>query len=115
MPIIRQESICDKTIKFDEKCNLNLKIDLKTYDTNKQYYYVTYVWDHKNIIDHPFYYDKDFLDNNSDGEIIFKNTLSDNLIKFLMMSDTELKTESGSIHPKDYRILTMKAIALFWD
>ena len=115
MPIIRQEDICDKIIKFTEKCNLNLKIKLKTYDTQKQYYDLTYKWNITDKLDHPFYNDPEFIDSHSDGEIIFKNEITDTLIKFLMMTNTELEIESGSVHPEDYRIQIMNSLSLFWD
>lgn len=115
MTIISQESICDKTIQFTEKCNLKLKIDLKTYDTQKQYYDLSYKWIISNKIDHPFYHDQEFIDSHSDGEIIYKNLITDTLIKFLMKTNAELEIESGSTCPEDYRLLIMKSIALFWD
>lgn len=115
MVIIKCQNICDKSIKFSNDCILKLKIDLKTYDNQKQYYYLSYEWIINDLKNHPFRDDKEYFDNHLDGEIVYKNDITDNLIRFLMMNNTELEIESGSTHPEHYRILIMKSISLFWD
>ena len=74
-----------ESIKFSNDCILKLKIDLKTYDNQKQYYYLSYEWIINDFKNHPFRDDKEYFDNHLDGEIVYKNDITDNLIRFLMI------------------------------
>jgi len=63
---------------------------------------------------HPFYETEEYL-NSSGGDIIYKNPMITEMIKFLLMDDNELSLYSGSTTFQRYRIDIMKSLALFWD
>ena len=116
MPIINNNIIFIGDLIFS-KCILKLKIELKTYENNQKYYYLNYKWvlENNQIKNHLFYDDKDFLENNTEGEIIFQNDLTDMMIKYLMMDEIELSKKTGNIEVMDYKKQIIKAISLFWD
>ena len=59
-------------------------------------------------------YDKD-LEEPYDGDIIHKNSLSEQLVRYLTMSDEELSKVCGNVHHENYRINIIKSIQLLWD
>ena len=116
MTVIKEENIYNGTVNFDN-CDLTITVVLKTYDNLKKFYYVDYVWKYKdnNLKYHPMQYDKDFIENNNDGDIIVQNELSDKLIEFLIMNNDDLQEKSGTVHVTEYRKQIIKTISLFWD
>ena len=50
-----------------------------------------------------------------EGDIIYKNSLSEHLIKYLCMSDEDLSKVSGNVHYENYRLSIIKSIQLLWD
>ena len=50
-----------------------------------------------------------------EGDIIYKNSLSEQLIKYLFMSDEDLSKVSGNVHYENYRLSIIKSIQLLWD
>lgn len=111
------EIINDKT-KF---CDVTINININKYKNGKEYYYINYSYTYsfdKNgsgICSHPFNSFPDLLKNNSDGEIIIKNSLSDKLIEYLLMNFDELEKYSGNSTAIRYKISIMRSIANFWD
>ena len=59
-------------------------------------------------------YDNDAMDP-YEGDIIYKNSLSEHLIKYLCMSDEDLSKVSGNVHYENYRLSIIKSIQLLWD
>ena len=51
----------------------------------------------------------------SDGEFIVKNSLSEQLIKYLLMDLDELEIYSGNTSAIEYKASIMKSINLFLD
>lgn len=49
------------------------------------------------------------------GEIIFANDLSDNLVKYLLMQLEDLSKFSGRVTAEQYKKQIIKSINLFWD
>ena len=47
MPIVFSEDLFKGNIFFD-KCVLNLSIEIKKYDNDKEYYYLSYLWNYEN-------------------------------------------------------------------
>ena len=58
---------------------------------------------------------KQIMENNIDGEIIVKNSLSDKFIEFLTMNEDDLNNLSGNTTVEDYKLKIIKSISLFWD
>ena len=46
------------------------------------------------------------------GDIIYKNGLSEQLIKYLIMSEEELSKVCGNVHHENYRINIIKVFKL---
>ena len=59
-------------------------------------------------------YDNDTMEP-YEGDIIYKNCLSEQLIKYLFMSDEDLSKVSGNVHYENYRLSIIKSIQLLWD
>lgn len=63
----------------------------------------------------PFYGDNEFLNDSFDGEIISKNEMTEQLVRFLCMDDELLSKESGHVTSEDYRKNIMYSISNLWD
>ena len=107
-------------------CNLEITVSILTDKKSKQQFYDIHYqwsyndWDDKNLENpglsfHPFYHDKEFMENSNEGEIICKNELSDILVKYLLMDFDEMKPMIGNTRPLDYKRSIMKSITEFWD
>ena len=59
-------------------------------------------------------YDNDTMEP-YEGDIIYKNSLSEQLIKYLCMSNEDLSKVSGNVHHENYRLSIIKSIQLLWD
>ena len=117
-------------------CILNIIVNLHTYDNGTKYYYINYEWNyslHGKIFTHekilnspckkkdqifslnPHFDDKLFYENHIEGEIIIKNSLSEQLIKYLLMDIKELSKYCGNSDPLYYKANIMKSISFLWD
>ena len=97
-------------------CSVKINVQAVEYiDTKKKYYYISYEYDvdETNIL-HPFYCDKS-MEEHLDGEIIYKNELTDKLTEYLLMNDEILATKTGMTTVTDYRINIMRMISTLWD
>ena len=65
----------------------------------------------------PFVNDDDFIESSFDGDIIKLNAMTDQIVKHLCMTNTDLKQNeiSGNTSPKQYRINIMNMITHLWD
>jgi len=63
----------------------------------------------------PFYEDESFIENNMKGDIIKKNKMTDEIVKYLIMNNSELKKISGNTTPTRYRLNIMNMITHLWD
>lgn len=50
-----------------------------------------------------------------EGDIVYKNSLTEQLIKYICMSDDDLSKVSGNVHCESYRLSIIKSIQLFWN
>ena len=112
MTIIETTFIYSGVLEFIN-CNLSLEINLKTYDTQKQYYYIDYKWIYNHIMDHPLYDDKDFINSHNDGDIVYKNELTSKMIEYLIMDHTSM--DVGNSSPLIYKVQIIKSLSLLWD
>ena len=64
---------------------------------------------------HPFYGCDETIKSLSDGEIIIKNSMTTQMIKFLLMDDLELEKHSGNSTPQHYRNIIMINLVQLWD
>ena len=56
-----------------------------------------------------------YMASGVDGEIIFKNSLTEQMVEYLLMSDEELSKYSGHHMAGDYRCTILHNIAKMWD
>ena len=59
-------------------------------------------------------YDNDLLDFYQ-GDIIHKNSMTEQIISYMLLNDDDLQTKSGNVTPDSYRISLIKMIQLLWD
>lgn len=134
------KNIVEKTIRFYDYHHLS--IDNKAHE--KQYfditftikdkhfkYNISYSWKFSDaILDAPIHYlqhriypfpQMDYCENcrttfDQEGVIVTKNSLTETMIQYLLMSDEELNEQNiGNIHPQYYRVNIMKSLGLFWN
>lgn len=107
-------------------CTLIITVNLKTYSNEKRFYDLSYNWTYsKNPLRedeinpaynlHPFYNDKKFIVNHNDGEIIYKNSLTDKIVEFLLLPIDKLSLESGNVSPYQYQKSLLEMVTKLWD
>ena len=107
---------------------VTITVELKQYEDKKQYYYIDYKYDfiksqnyseqvHKNLIKkaHPFYVFPHIKSDSYEGDIVFCNKMTEQMINYLLLDDTELVKVSGTTTAQQYRKLIMASLCMFWD
>jgi hypothetical protein len=85
-----------------------------------QYTFINYINEVENNqiipVSHPFYNisEEKFL-NYSEGFLVVKNNLTDQLIKYLFMDDSKLEKQIGNSSNQKYRFNILTSLAEFWD
>jgi hypothetical protein len=104
----------------DEYCTVFVSVRKLKYKSGKMYYDVSYKYNYSHNTSTVKEANPLFNIDNDDGDsykgdIIAVNSLSDQLINYLMMPFNELAKYSGSVMPSEYKISIIKSINLFWD
>ena len=100
-------------------CKLHVTVKKLKYQTKEMYYNISYSYEY-------FGNDKKaeklnpllLIKNDGlsyDGDIIVCNSLSNELVKYLLMPLDELSKFSGRVNSEQYKIQVIKSINLFWD
>lgn len=98
-----------------------INIIVKEYEYNNVYYNISYTY---NFIESSYMnkfqnslYKANFNNINEDheGDIVYKNKLTKQMIEYLIMNDNELKELIGTVSLQKYRINIIQALSLFWD
>jgi hypothetical protein len=99
-------------------CTTRIKVKELKYNNEPAeiYYDISYKYRLNNQslaceLTHPFYDNK----QDSHGEIIKKNSLTEKLVEYLLMNFADLKKETGQTSPLIYKLNVMKSISLLWD
>ena len=115
----RKSQFKNYSFSEDNFCIVNILVEENEYkDTKKRYFYISYEYEYgenSNKSANPFYGNKEMLENHSDGEIIFKNELSEKLVDFLLMNDEELSERIGFGSTFNYKSSIMRMITHIWD
>ena len=95
-------------------CSIDITVKTLLYECGNYFYDISYKYtfsgeDSKHL--HPF---NDKPDSAA-GDIIAKNSMTDEMIRYLMMDAESLGKVSGHVDPSDYRVNIMRALGLFWD
>lgn len=103
----------------DEYCSVFINVKKLKYEYGDLYYDVSYTFQYSHDSDtvkeaNPLL-DIDDEDDIYTGDIIIVNSLSDQLINYLLMPFNELKKYSGHVTPQEYKKSIIKSINLFWD
>lgn len=108
-----QDIYCDVKISVEEKIS-----------GGKNIYDISYTYTIPNISDehivlskraHPFFYSKNIKEEDKEGVIVCKNSMTEQLVKFLLMDQKELEKEIGGAYWIQYKIKIMESLAIFWD
>lgn len=101
-------------------CDTTITIQEKTYDNGNQYFDIDYSYAYCTEVQK----DKSLeftcnpllmMKGTTDGEIIVKNSFTEELIRYLMMDYDELREFTGNSTPQDYKMRLMHTIQNFWD
>ena len=103
-----------------EYCQINVKVEKKKYQDGKLYYYVNYTYqysvENKTCQQaNPLIQLSDDPDEIYDGDIIAVNSLTDQLINYLLMPFDQLKKYTGNSTPQHYKTKIIESIKLLWD
>ena len=114
----RESSFINRNCFNNDKsyCKIDIMVTDKEYENGKQYYYIDYHF-HFNSDDtscHPFYKEEHMLENHYDGEIIYKNKMTEEMINYLLMSNKELEPITGFTNSASYKCNIMKCLTYLW-
>lgn len=129
-----EETYREQKRKQKQKQNQNQKKTDELEPPTPEYFDVSYKYvfypgsltnpqliDHYKLIMHPFYKrggltegSMDFF-TNAGNTTILKNTLTEKMMEYLLMSDEKLQVHSGPSSPQSYRQSVMLAITYFWN
>ena len=102
--------------------NLYVDINFKVEEKNNKYY-IDFEYNFEdnlnekiknNIIKKLNLYDN-MIESYYEGEIIHKNSLTEQLISYMLLSDEELEKFSGHVMTECYRLNLINTIKLLWD
>ena len=131
--IVKNEEVIskEKTFRFydifdnrdDVYCDVTINV-LEKISGGKPIYDISYYYNIPNISTdnyklslraHPFFYSKNIKEEDKEGVIVFKNSMTDKLVEYLLMDPEELEKISGNTYWVQYKIKIMESLALFWD
>ena len=127
-----------KTVRFHDLfdnqdsnwCDVEINVKHLLYQNGNNFYDITYTYtysvtrlDDSNSDDddemyrtNPFYYKNSIITSDMlDGVIVAKNSLTDELVKYLLMDNEELDQYIGNAWCVQYRANLMFMLAFMWD
>ena len=113
--------IFDSCENDEHYCDVTIAIRVLIYESGLSYYDITYSYDFSGDDNeakraHPFNYNRNIIMSDGvNGVIVKKNSLTDQLVRYLLMDVDELKQCIGITWWIQYKIQIMEALNLFWD
>ena len=117
--------VTDELGGMDEQlyCDVTVLVEHKRYSSGEKKYYITYKYNYSDESPacktlNPFFGGWDGGAEPYDcrnGDIITANSMSEQMIKYLLMDMDELAKYSGHRTPLSYKINVMRAITYLWD
>jgi hypothetical protein len=103
-------------------CDIKVNVKHTKYDYDgKECYHISYEYTFpdgqpSNIENpaHPFF-NKNDQKHETTGVIVVKNDVTENLVKYLLLSDEELSKFTGTTTPMAYRRYMMLTLDMLWD
>lgn len=125
-----EEGEIEKTFKFydifdnkydaeqnTEYCYVTINVKSKI-SGEKPIFDISYTYSYPNSRSqkaNPFNYSKNIEVADMEGVIVFRNSLTEKLLEYLMMGKTETEKVSGGTDWLQYKIKVMETLANFWD
>ena len=96
-----------------DRCTVHITIKTLSYNSGGYFYDISYSYTVSQGADylHPFG-DKP---NSAEGDILAKNSMTEEMVKFLLMDTDTLSKVCGNTHPDSYKVGIMRALANLWD
>lgn len=114
-----------KTFRFNDNyemsnnnyCDIEITVKEKLYNNGNTYYYISYknTYSDKCKASHCHPLSEKAYEKHMEGEIIIKNPLTEQLVKFLLMDFESLEKFSGNSMGEHYKGCIMRSICNFWD
>lgn len=95
-------------------CKVGITIKTLLYESGDYFYDISYSYCFSSACAgylHPFSSNMD----SCEGDIIAKNSMTEEMVRHLLMDDEALTKVSGHTCPVDYRKKIMRCLALLWD
>ena len=121
-----EETNEEKQIEVNDiSCELEININLKTYKEDGQRYYINYVHTYNGDTKekrqlaqklHPMYNNMHFMENDHEQSIIYKNTLTDKLVNYLLKPFDDLRDVNSEYHSSyEYQKQLLDVVSVLWD
>ena len=99
-----------------ERCTININVKTLRYPKGAEYFDIRYDYqysttDSKHL--NPFY-ETDPTES-STGDIVRSNSMTEQMVNTLLMTETDIDKISGHTCPSAYKALVMRSLAMFWD
>lgn len=99
----------------ESRCMVEIVVDEKRYVSGQTYYDMKFIYTYEGDeatrkLIQPFYMEED-----SDGVIVLKNTMTEIMVTYLLMNSEELQKVSGTSTAQHYRLQIMKGLINLWD
>ena len=98
-------------LDVNDTCNIEIMVKTLQYPTKQEYYEISYKFTFSDFGKFSIFQN----DSSEDGEIIKKNEMTQVMIRYLLMSDTDLSKVCGLTSPQNYKIIIMKNLSMLWD
>lgn len=101
----------------EEYCYVTINVKSKI-SGEKPIFDISYTYSYPNSGSqraNPFNYSKNIERADMEGVIVFKNSLTEKLVEYLIMDQEETEKVSGGTYWLQYKIKVMETLANFWD
>ena len=102
-------------------CDIIIKINEIQYENGDIFYELSYNYKFSSGLNifknplNPFLNHSPEFKHHWEGDIIIKNTMTEQMVNYLVMSEEEMSTFTGSTTPLDYKLRIMICLSKLWD
>ena len=113
---MRTDRVCITTIKiYEELSNNTLVYNIDYHHLYKDPNGNSFECDDEKKIECPNPFYNSGKEEHFSGDIVVKNSLTTELVKYLMMENTDLEKLSGLSDPTYYKKMVLLSLSNFWD
>ena len=103
-------------LDYTKQCVIHVRSKLLRYESNDEYYDIGYTYTYSTTDStHLNPFNEALVSESSEGDIIKRTPMIDQMIETLFMSESDLEAISGHTAPTAYKAITMRALSMFWD